>query len=369
LYPNFRGFAPQEHVSAAIAEWLRGVIKRLRSAQSKPFYSVRELAAFFGVAPHTVAVIYGRLEAEGLLVRIRGSQTLLTGRKVQARHPIRGVVGLVIPLPVFLYGLESRAFYIRLEEELRRRHFVADFIFHGMQDETQYNPGLLDRLLAHQLDVVWWFAPDRCLVPVMHQLLDAGIQLVTLSDGKARYPREQYFLDIWQGIADGVAAWREEGIESVTVIGPQSGYGSYEEEIARRILAPSGLKHDVLVLSDAEAARVLQRAPRRRRTGVILFRYYWYARLCDQFPEIMGALFQSSRVMLAQGRLLHGYLWDKPVFADCVTISFDMMARRVARDISSGKVATTKRLVTFRTLYEPRVHLGQRPEHPWEWRV
>ena len=39
------------------------------------------------------------------------------------------VVGLPVYSPGFVFGTYLRSFYIRLEEELRRFNFVADFIF------------------------------------------------------------------------------------------------------------------------------------------------------------------------------------------------------------------------------------------------
>jgi len=359
------GFQPQEGCVQLLAGRLRSIARQTRRDKSHPFYAMREVAHHFRVSIPTVARAYKLLEDEGLLTRIRGSQTLLPGKKLQPRHPIRGVVGIAVALPTFLYGISSRLLYIRLEEELRHRRFVADFIFYRLEDESQHLPELVQRLLEHQLDIVLWFAPDKCVIPAMLQLQDGGIQLLCIGDGKARYPREQYYFDIWCGITDGIKAWQKEGIDYIAIFGPEYGRWKPETEIKTRVLESVGIRHDMYIVSDAETAMHLKRLTRRPRTGVILFQHHWYESLCDKFPQIMEKLFRSCRVMLGQGAVVHGFFEGKQVFADSVTWPHDQVAGRIAQDISSGKIATTERLATFLTCWQPRVDLGKIHEEHW----
>jgi len=324
-----------------------------------PFYSMRDAAAFFGVSSRTMATIYERLESEGLLTRVRSSQTILPGRKLQSRHPVRGVVGIAIALRSFIYGTGLRSFYIRLEEELRRQHFVADFIFYQQEDELEHPAELAERLLEHQLDFLFWVAPLETAVPVIQRLRDGGIQLVIVGDGKARYPREQYFVDLGRGIADGLTAWLKDGINSVVVLLPGTRCERREIEVVCRFLQRRRIRYEMIALPDAEAARRLTQLASKSGTGVIFFPYKWYESLCNQFPQTMEKLFQSRRAMLVQGVVAHEYFRGKPVFADGVTWPYNQMAKRIARDISARKIDTTERLATFHTLWEPRVDLGK----------
>jgi hypothetical protein len=365
LHPRFREVDPRQNVSAVIATMLRETIERVRTPRTIPFYSVREAAAFFGVSSRTMANVYERLEAEGLLTRIRSSQTVLPGRRLQSRHPVRGVVGIPIALPAFVFGTTLRSFYIRFEEELRRQHFVADLIFYREEDEARHPAELVERVLEHQLDFVLWVAPSKAVASVMQQLQDGGIQLVIVSDGKARFLREQYFVDLERGITDGLAAWQADGIQTVAVLGPDDALGRWEIAIVTRLLKRRGMKHEVFTLGDAETAQQLDELACRSGQGVVLVPHHWYESLCDQFPDKMERLFRSCPVLLMQGALAHGYFRGKHLLVDSVTWPYEQMARRIARDISERKVATTTRLATFSTRWQPRLNLGNFSRELW----
>src|SRR6187402_3603003 len=53
----------------------------------------------FGVLLNTAAMVYRRLDREGLLTRVRGSQTMMAARVLRPRFAVRGVVCMPIWLP------------------------------------------------------------------------------------------------------------------------------------------------------------------------------------------------------------------------------------------------------------------------------
>ena len=81
---------------------LRRVGRRLQRTDPQPFYSMREVAAFFSLPLRSVALIYEALENEGLLIRIRATQTKLAGKKPVATKPVSGIVGLPLWTPAFV---------------------------------------------------------------------------------------------------------------------------------------------------------------------------------------------------------------------------------------------------------------------------
>src|SRR5437016_2980206 len=121
---SFKGFAEGEHRSERIFEILGAIIQRCRRATAHPFYSMREVSTFFGVSLTTVAAVYRRLDLEGVLTRVRSSQTMLAPRTPRPRFAVRGVVCMPIWLPGFLQFLDWRRFFSQLEEELSRYRFV-----------------------------------------------------------------------------------------------------------------------------------------------------------------------------------------------------------------------------------------------------
>ncbi|MEI6085548.1 MAG: hypothetical protein WCS70_14785, partial [Verrucomicrobiota bacterium] len=154
---NFSGLAAGQTQTHALFQALRKLALRLRGDTAQPFYSTREIAEFFGVPQPTVVQVYGELEMEGLVVRLRSVGTLLQPIKRQPRVPVRGVVGLPIWQWGFCHLAEWRRFYHQMEETLARHHLVADFIFFSTEISDQEH--FLERLLSHNLDFVLWYKP------------------------------------------------------------------------------------------------------------------------------------------------------------------------------------------------------------------
>ncbi len=61
-----------ETPSEALFRFLRRVARSSRRSQDQTFYSLRELAGHFNLSLSSVSRVFVRLEAEGLLGRVRG---------------------------------------------------------------------------------------------------------------------------------------------------------------------------------------------------------------------------------------------------------------------------------------------------------
>jgi len=358
LHPEFHGFASHENKSALILSKLRHVITRVRGEEPTTFYPMRTVGTFFGLSMRSVHQVYERLEAEGLLTRLRGSRTVVQGRKPQPRNPVRGVVGIPVYLPSFVYGTEVRSFLISLEAELRRSHFVADFIFYRAEEELDSHD-LAERLLQHHLDLLLWISPPAHITPALQRLDDGGIPIVLVSDGKTRYPQQQYYFNREHALDECFTGWQQEGIRAVTILRKNVSEGKQAFEVVKDRARQRGMDCTALELSDADVLPQLQACLRRPVTGVALIQHQWYDQLCDRFPQLMERLFRSRRVLLVQGAPVHGYFRGRTVLADVITIDPIQMAKRIARDISDGKVATRERLATFYAAWQARTNLGQ----------
>lgn len=363
MLPEFPGFTPSDNKSALLVHWLRIAAERSRRDQAVVFYSVRQVADFFGVSLKTAVEAFERLEAEGLLTRVRASHTLLEGRRQQPRHPIRGVVGVPVYLPALVYGNHWRAFLMRLEQHLRRYHFVCDFVFYHARD--QEDETLKECLLDHELDSVMWFVPIAEHIPIMLRLLDHGIKLVVISDGKAHFPREQYYLDLDAGVTDAMRAWAAQGIRSCVILKSPQHPSRHSHAVVERAVQAARQQVEVWTLLDHEVPQAIRRLERRPRQGVIFTSHPWCESLCAKYPPHMEKLFVECPVFLAQGVVYAPAFEGKIVPADTIDLPNEEMASCIATDFSTGAVWEGDRLATFAVRYLPRANLGTVTRDLW----
>jgi len=169
--------------------------QKLRGTEPQPFYTTREIATQFHVPQPTVVQVYRQLEAEGLLVRLRSTGTLLQPAKRQPRNPVRGVVGV----PIWLWGFNAipdwRLFFMALEGYLRRHQFVADFVFYGLEPLAQTD--VFERLRDHQLDSLVWLHPLPAYIMALQTLADDGVRVAIVAGTDWRPPFSLYHLN-WE---------------------------------------------------------------------------------------------------------------------------------------------------------------------------
>ena len=360
LHPGFKGFEAHENKSAAIVECLRQAVERVRQNRPVPFYSMRAVAEFFGVSFKTVADAYKKLEAGGLLTCVRGAHTLVEGRTAQPHYPVRAVVGLPIELPNFTYGTELRSFYIRLEEELRRHHHLANIIFIRGRRETP-DPDLAERLLVHKCDIVFWWVPTTTALPTMFQLQDAGVRIVGITRWGETFPFPLYTHNCVRALRQAFVAWQNDGIDSFALWRDAGNGASYEVDLAHAVLRRLRADVSIETVEDVQVPDLVQRLVGRKSVGVVLSYHAWYDALCSQYSQAMEQLFRCCRVLLVQGALHHAAFRGKGIQADAFTLDHEQMAKHIATDIGTGAVWQKEQLATFYSQWEPRVDLGTIP--------
>ncbi len=320
---------------------------RWRGAKSRPFYSVREIARAFQLHHSTVAAVYAALEREGLLVRVRGTQTLITPRP--RRGAKQQVVGIPVWLPGFRWLPEWRLFYFYFQEELSRHGAVADFIFYRQGQEVQ--PEFVRRVKAHRPDLLFWFEPhpadDR---DAMLRFMDAGLPVVTVCDRPARLPGHGYWTERRPAIEQGLREWQAAGIESVVVVTGSHKNRHGSDLHLREALTASKLPFEYRALDSRQPEKSL-RSLARSGGGVIWEEGLTHLGCCTRAPEAMKALYRATRVMLMRSRML----WvDTPadIRVDALHLDCQSLAERVAQDIAGGDIFRQR---------EPAII-------PWRWR-
>lgn len=239
----FRGFPDEKSRRQVITAELRVLAKNLRRAKPTPFYSMREIAGFFNSPISTVSAAFQTLEREGLLSRLRGSQTVLLGKKTVPQDPVRGVVGLPVWFDSIMALPYTRAFTMMIEGNLRKAGFVADIIFHHTKTEES-NPEFAQRLLSHRLDAVIWHSPYSGVMQNILSLRERGVRILLTgrSDSLGNLPvifYPQEFHDAYQELARN---WKKADIRKIWLWSPLSHlHGRAEAEIFISIMKEHGI--------------------------------------------------------------------------------------------------------------------------------
>lgn len=221
VLPDFDRLQRTTGKAEQIADALRGVAQNGRAPENLPFYSTREIAGFFGVSQQTATFAVARLEHEGLVRRIRGSQTLLLGRRSLARAPARAVAA--IPLET----MESRYSYlhIRLSRELTdnlwKHRILADIVPYAdpSLDPTHSQSPLDERLIRHRPDFVIWIAPLPTRRDVLLRLNDQGVRNLIVGFDADRGIPPHIVIDLLPTCRRFLEQqWRAAGIRVVRII-------------------------------------------------------------------------------------------------------------------------------------------------------
>ena len=360
LHASFAGFAPSENRVERITSLLRDTVIHVRQRHDTPFYSVRTVSSFFGIPNRTAHEAFRRLDADGLLRRVRGSQTWVRSHRLQSRHRVLGVVVVPVPLPAFVIGSLMRTFFLSLEQELRRRHFVLNFVFYKYAEE--HSPELLERLLIHEPDVLFWHTPPPSVRPIVETLLDGGIPVVMVTeDVKGPFPRHQYDQDYRPALAGAFAQWRQAGITRFLMPCEMTRrhHDRFDLEMVARVLREMRLDHQVCELHADELPDRLRTWSRQPQAGIILTPHEWYESLCNRYPPLMEMLFTACRVLLVHGPLYHPGFQGRTIPADAIDFHPQQLAARIGQDLANPQVWRRCDCVgTFRMRYVPRVNLG-----------
>jgi hypothetical protein len=336
FFADFSGFPEDINRTEEVQKLLIQVIESSRAKSDLPFYSMREVATFFKISLKTSSNVFARLQKAGLLTLVRGASTFIPKMREQSRHEVRGVIGIPVLLPGFVIGNEFRMLYILLEEQLRLRNYVADFIFYREQDESASM--LADRLLLHNLDIVFWPAPSPGMKECILRLQDAGVRVCIMGDAKIRWPDIQFYLDLESAFDTAAEAWRAEGISSVILALPKVP-GSHQviPKIAQ-CFERIGMEVQKRVVFPEDLSGMVRELHGKKSTGLIFAIHSHYDMLCDHDHPSMRRLFAEHRSFLAQGPICHAAFIDQAVFVDSIEFPASAMAAAIANDIASMAV-------------------------------
>ena len=337
-----------------IAAGLRAALAGLQQDRESPFYPVREVARLAGVSYATAQRAYRQLAAEGWLRVVRGSQTLLRGRRHEPRRRVRGCVVVPVWMPGFLQLPTWRRFYISLESELRQHDLVADFLFYEGRRDGE--PDFADRVLGHHPDQLFWFLPSLTDMPQIRRIADMGIRVTALLNAPSSdFPGRWNVMTRQRAQQRAFRCWRHEGIESALFI--------FDPLLLPQVLQRLGVVAEKAGLRwscyppRAEGLLAYVRGLQHRRippaTGVMLHDFL-FALLCERAPELMARLLRRHRVLIEEPIDLPPDLLAG-VRVDYLAVDWPRVARVLARQMAEEATPAQSQPVIFHARWQPHV--------------
>jgi hypothetical protein len=297
-----------------------------------------------------------------LLTRIRGSQTLLVGKVISPRSPVRAIVGIPIWLHALVVSPYSRALHIEMEEKLRESGFVADFIFFR-GDEIQ-EPSFVTRLLHHNLDQVVWHTPHPLATNVLLSLKDHGIRQVTIQSTESRtsIPIPTYLMDWQPAYRELAKRWFDEGIRKVIVPDPVYLPSKRALKAFLSTLTKSGLEY-VVVDGDPKLLQHAALSDKKQESTAIAFMDQQGAdAICNEEPVILEELSRTCRIAFCRGPIRLPYFNHRPVPVDIVRFSPVEIADRIVHDLIQGTTITEGVIHVFQASYQAQIALNTQNE-------
>jgi hypothetical protein len=348
---------PKRRETDQLFELLRSFALRHQRDQPQVFHPIREMASHFGVPVSTVARLYRRLEAEGILVSVRGARTLLQGLSSERRLSVRGVIGLPVFMPWFLTLQEYRTFFLRMRRELRARGFAVSNVFYNGA-ELHDHERLAARIERHKFDTVLWHQPDRIARTVAAQLNDCAVRVLGVSDRGFPSIRCRYEVQRERALVAIFAAWQHESSISSVVLMRGCGTSAAKEELLKHLLNEAGLVHRCEEAAGEQTRELLDSLGKDSREAIVL--PCSAAALCAfRAPEALGRLMQRTRVALTGGAVSIPFASIPDALADIVVVDWQLVAEQIVSDLLSSKAFAHGETTVFEATAQLRVPMRQ----------
>jgi hypothetical protein len=311
-----------------LLDLLRRVAEAAQSLQSRPFYSLRDIAKQYQLPLSRVARVYRRLEAEGILSRIRGSRTILQGSGPTRHLTVRHVVGMPAALSCFITLQDYRSFFIKARREFRRRDLITAIAFYEHRDEA-----LAQRLREAHADLVVWYLPDGMARLAAPRLQDWGIRILGINDGGLPSLPCRYEIRREMAIRSILSDWTATGIRRVRVARFKA-HSSADEERLADLLSEAPFDSEFLEPNTDSTERFLDGLASEKNQGVIFL-----ARAASLFlmraPGAFYNLVRKSRVALLDGPVSMPFTGRAAARVDLVVVDWQRVAQRLTDDILS----------------------------------
>lgn len=319
-----------ERRAEALFTLLRQVALANQSAQPQTFYSLRQVAGNFRLSLSLVSGVFHLLAEEGLIGQIRGSRTVLHGRKYDRHLHVRGVVALPASIFRFSAFADYRVFNTQLRRQLRRRGFMPAAIFFDRQEIR--DGSLAEHILEAKADTAIWFSPGRECQKTVARLHDAGVRVLGVNDYIFPAIVCRYEICRENALRTILRQWRADGLKSTIVAGEPRGRSAADEERCYSWSVEEKLPSNFLMIEGDGVKRALGALRQRENRGILLTASA--AALCAvREPEAFWELMQKRRVALVDGPISLLFATIPAVPVDLIAVDWPAVTDRIVRDL------------------------------------
>lgn len=356
--PSLSKISRADHKGERLLEIMRAVAVKNQNEEAQSFYSVRDVAARFGVAISTVSDVYRHLESEGLLNRVRGSQTILQGLQFDRHLHVKGLVGLPAFLTAFLTFQDYRMFFIRIRRELRLRGFATAMIFFDHEEELQ-TPAFAERLLNYELDTLIWFRPPRSARHTALRLSDTGIRFLAISTEDTSSLGPRYRVRSNNAIHELLGCWKSDfAVDHITLICSTDSECGSETRALEILLKRLRMDFAEIVFAGNRPETFLRKLD-GTSGGIVFVGARLPSMLCCRAPEAMTRLLQSHYVALTCGPVNMPFARLPKVEVDVISIDWERIAEVIAADLITQAAFRQQEETIFEAECRMRVLLSE----------
>lgn len=355
-FASFKSFPDKASNLSVLTDELRRGAQKLRTKESRPFYSMRDVAGHFKVPLRTVAIAYEKLELEGLLNRIRGSRTMLAGKTRSSRIPVRGIIGIPLWFHSIFISPYARLLHRELEDRLRLCGFVADIVF--FRSEEVAHVEFAERLLQHKFDYVIWHTPHARSQQTLLTLKDNGVHQIVIQQAESPTSLAMpTYTQSWEkGYREMAKQWHQTGIRDVLIVDPVFAPSRRAIKSFVSILKEGGLTPHLLELS---ATKLREEAMKYSpwRCGIAFLDQMTADVICNENPVLIEELLSRCRIAFCRGPIYMPYFRNREGKIDLVRFSAEEAAGRIAGDIRDNRIPAIGEVPTFEATFEPGVQI------------
>lgn len=341
------GISGSDVKTEQLSEILRQTARKHQSENPQVFYALREVADRFDVSLSMVAAVYRQLETEGLLMRLRGSRTMLKGLGTGRQVSIHGIVGVPMALGSFLTRQKYRMFFMCTRRELRRRGFVSAGLFYETAEERA--DFLLERIKHAKVDSVLWYRPDHCARETARLLQDSGVRVIGLSDGGLPALPCHFEIARDKAVSEILNDWKRcASIKTVCAVhaGRRS---AVEEEKLKGLLENARLEYSFVDAERAHCDQLLHSLAEEPASATVLSGEA-ASLFAFRAPDRLIALMSRKRVALVDGPVSLPFANTPPVRADLTVADWDAVASGITDEILTGRAFASPTRTVFEAI-------------------
>jgi hypothetical protein len=342
-----------------LLELVRELALRQQKDVPRVFLSLREAAKHFGVPVSAIATVYKKLADEHVLASIRGSHTMLAGRRAVRHLKVRGLIGLPVSLSRFQTFLDYQRCLSRIRDELHKRGFLTStFFFESPKGQPD---AVLKKLKSEKVSAVVWLLPDGADEETVLRLRDLGIRFVGVNLTPLAGMNCRYQVRRQQAIRAIVRSWRADpAINGVTIVRIARETMGDEQRVGKlqTLVESEKVECEISTLRDDHIGAFLKSICAKQTGGVILPAEA-AALLGWRAPETMVEVFRACRIALIDGAMYLPFATKAPaVTVDLVTAQWSSIAKRIVDDLLAGEAFDDSETVIFEAQPRLRVRLG-----------